>query len=630
MATKRYVYTGLSGPRQIRLLKLHPASNSDEPKLSVDLVHTSVDSAPPFNALSYAWGDPLPRKEIRCSGRVTEIGPSLYGALRRVSLRNTGGQDNWLWADALCINQDDIAEREAQVRIMGEIYAAAEFTLVWLGEDEQITRAFDWLERFSDVYDTLNISGPKDDEQEQMLAARLSANDNLEARTILRNAFGDETSRGRALQEIWEMLRHPWFTRKWVIQESVKSQSHGLIFLAGEACMTWWMLSRWLMFLDWSFFSYALFTSSYSWRLEDGECEGKRHWVIMQRARILTSHASSLEEAPLFELLARTIMFKCTKPHDHIIALLGITSDSSVYNDLVDYNSSAQDLYRRVTCSCLNNSRDLRIVWAFYRTLPMDKRLSSSWIPNIHEVASDFLLSSFSHNPERLANASGSTQIEATSTGNVLRIRGRVIDSIEQFGTNMSDLLEWGVNRVHLFGEKQRWVIGRLDCWLEECRTIADSAGVDELGLRDAILIETFLDHTSLGNGAMVKECFSRVQQCLKAWLAAEDEAALRDIWNNAAGEVYTSSQAIVLYLERMFHGRFGRTRDGKIGWMPLVAEEGDQICVFDGMEFPYAIRQKEGPGGNYMLVGECYISTLMNGEAMEMPDVESVIINIE
>lgn len=30
------------------------------------------------------------------------------------------------------------------------------------------------------------------------------------------------------------------------------------------------------------------------------------------------------------------------------------------------------------------------------------------------------------------------------------------------------------------------------------------------------------------------------------------------------------------------------------------------------------------------MLVGECYISGLMNGEAMEMPGVESVTITLE
>lgn len=626
MATETYVYTRLSGPRQIRLLKIHPASSSDDPELSVDLVHTSVDSAPPFNALSYAWGDPLPRNEIRCSGRVTEIGPSLYAALRRVS--HIGEEDNWLWADALCINQDDNAEREAQVRIMGDIYAAADSTFIWLGEDEHIAGAFYWLERFSDVYDTLDTSCPTDDEQGQMMRDRLSADDNREVRAILRRAFGDESRQSRAFRKIWKMLRHPWFTRKWVIQESVKSQNHGLIFLAGEAMMTWWWLSRWLMFLDWSYFSYDLFISSDSWGLENGECEGNCRWVMMSQARLLTT--GDLEEASLVELLALTIMFKCTKPHDHIIALLGIASDSSVYNDLVDYDSSVQDLYRRLTCSCLNNSRDLRIVWSLYRALPMDKRLSSSWIPNIHEVASDFMLSGFSHNPERLANASGSTQIEATTTGNVLRIRGRVIDSIEQLGTNISDLPKLGPNRAHRSREKLRRVAGRLDCWLEECRTIAESAGVDELGLRDAILIETFLEHTLLGKGAMVKKCFFTFKQYLKAWLAAEDEAAYQDIWNNTAREVHTSLHAIVLYLKRMFHGRFGRTRDGKTGWMPLVAEEGDQICVFDGMEFPYAIRQKEGPGGKYMLVGECYISTLMNGEAMEMPDVESVIINIE
>lgn len=79
-----------------------------------------------------------------------------------------------------------------------------------------------------------------------------------------------------------------------------------------------------------------------------------------------------------------------------------------------------------------------------------------------------------------------------------------------------------------------------------------------------------------------------------------------------------------------MFYGRFGRTRDGKIGWMPLVAQEGDQICVFDGMGFPYVIRRKEGAGEKYMLVGECYISKLMDGEALDMPGVESAIINLE
>lgn len=232
MASERYVYTRLSEPRQIRLLKLHPPSSPDDPELSVDLVSTLLDEAPPFVALSYAWGNPLPRCEIGCSGRAIEIGPSLYSALRHLSDRNTGGQENWVWADALCINQDDNAERKAQVRIMGEIYAAATFTVIWLGsDDEHIRKAFHWLERFSDVFDTLNVPESVDAAAEQALTARMAADDHVEARAVLRKAFGDTSSQTTAFREIWTMLRHPWFTRKWVIQESVKSQTHGLLFL---------------------------------------------------------------------------------------------------------------------------------------------------------------------------------------------------------------------------------------------------------------------------------------------------------------------------------------------------------------------------------------------------------------
>lgn len=38
-----------------------------------------------------------------------------------------------LWADAVCINQDDIGERGDQVSEMGQIYRNASMVLIWLG-----------------------------------------------------------------------------------------------------------------------------------------------------------------------------------------------------------------------------------------------------------------------------------------------------------------------------------------------------------------------------------------------------------------------------------------------------------------------------------------------------------------
>jgi len=48
-----------------------------------------------------------------------------------------------LWVDAICINQDDIPERNDQVLLMGDIYRNATSVISWLGSDPRIVRAFE-------------------------------------------------------------------------------------------------------------------------------------------------------------------------------------------------------------------------------------------------------------------------------------------------------------------------------------------------------------------------------------------------------------------------------------------------------------------------------------------------------
>jgi hypothetical protein len=43
-------------------------------------------------------------------------------------------QDQVLWVDALCINQDDNVEQGKQVQQMGSIYSEAKRVIIWLGE----------------------------------------------------------------------------------------------------------------------------------------------------------------------------------------------------------------------------------------------------------------------------------------------------------------------------------------------------------------------------------------------------------------------------------------------------------------------------------------------------------------
>lgn len=46
---------------------------------------------------------------------------------------------------------------------------------------------------------------------------------------------------------------------------------------------------------------------------------------------------------------------------------------------------------------------------------------------------------------------------------------------------------------------------------------------------------------------------------------------------------------------------------------MPLFAQPGDLICVFDGAQVPSVLRPSHD--GQYKLIGDCYVDGLMEGE---------------
>lgn len=41
-----------------------------------------------------------------------------------------------IWVDAICINQDDVGERNTQVMRIRDIFSQSSVVTIWLGEDE--------------------------------------------------------------------------------------------------------------------------------------------------------------------------------------------------------------------------------------------------------------------------------------------------------------------------------------------------------------------------------------------------------------------------------------------------------------------------------------------------------------
>lgn len=132
---KRFVYKPLEENNCVRFLTLQPGSGSDP--LVGSLQFGSLDPAdiaqlPPYEAISYVWGTSDRCFELICDGAILPLTQSIRDALMRVRLPD---EPRRLWADQICINQDDIAERSQQVKLMNAVYKNASKVLVWLGRD---------------------------------------------------------------------------------------------------------------------------------------------------------------------------------------------------------------------------------------------------------------------------------------------------------------------------------------------------------------------------------------------------------------------------------------------------------------------------------------------------------------
>lgn len=124
-----FKYTQLQSREHIRLIKLHRGKQGSP--VHVDLYEAILhESSDTYSALSYTWGDGVESRHIRVNGMPFRLASDLRIALE--DLRQPE-EDLILWADAICINQKDAAEKSMQVGRMSEIFGSASRVLAWLG-----------------------------------------------------------------------------------------------------------------------------------------------------------------------------------------------------------------------------------------------------------------------------------------------------------------------------------------------------------------------------------------------------------------------------------------------------------------------------------------------------------------
>ena len=120
---------------EIRLITINCCEN-DEAPVSCRLETVSLENSPEYAAMSYVWGDATITEKILVNGEAFSATTNLNAGLwhfRKYGLVPGKEKGLRLWVDAICINQQDMAERNQQVALMGDIYANASYVLSWLG-----------------------------------------------------------------------------------------------------------------------------------------------------------------------------------------------------------------------------------------------------------------------------------------------------------------------------------------------------------------------------------------------------------------------------------------------------------------------------------------------------------------
>ena len=210
----KYRSCPLTKPNHIRVLTVRQGGRGDTIECtlttrSLAILESSSPTEPvlPYEALSYHWGGREANFKIKI---YTEgfpgsfrVRPNLHAALNQLRLSD---RPRRLWIDAICINQDDNDEKNAQVSLMADVYSRATSVCVWLGEaSTDSDLALNFISRIVNLDDFDRLVADRRTPQEW---AALSS-----------------------------LMRRGWFSRRWVVQEIALAARATLY--CGDAYVDW-------------------------------------------------------------------------------------------------------------------------------------------------------------------------------------------------------------------------------------------------------------------------------------------------------------------------------------------------------------------------------------------------------
>ncbi|KAL3292767.1 HET-domain-containing protein [Colletotrichum asianum] len=371
----QFKFRALEEADAIRLLVLYPSHETTAP-LSGSLINTTLsacdsDFANGYLALSYVWGKPASTSSIHIDGIAVGITDNLAEALTQVRNAYPGAPQR-IWADALCINQSDTAEKNRQVPLMGNIYSLAKTTVIYLGPlSPGIDTIFKAVHDSKPKYVTVDAAGN----------SRIALAKDVQQLKKFDVKAGSEPPAAA----IDELLQRPWFTRVWVTQELLLSRDAWV--QCGALRVRWRELGALLVpILDRT-------KGKGITALQQMHSLGLDGEDIMAGARPKSSRktrkAAEEKKASLSRILRMRQGYHASDPRDMIFGYMGMHADRDEVAEFftVDYEMPLRQLLI-LTARYIHYRDGLEVLLRCVKRLPTNNWLNlPSWVPDwgIHE-----------------------------------------------------------------------------------------------------------------------------------------------------------------------------------------------------------------------------------------------------
>jgi hypothetical protein len=566
---------------EMRLVSLLPASSFDDP-INCTLHYATLQDPPPYEALSYTWGDAKITKPINLEHTHFEVTLNLEAALRHLRQPDAA---RMLWADAICIDQSNYSERNVQVWRMGEIYDRPQCVLVWLGpEVDGSSSAIEKLVETSRLAPLLSQSS---------------------AGSIIPSFWGPEGLNGppadiRVWEPIRELFNRPWWFRTWTLQEATVSTA--VIFVCGSATMTLNTLEEALRVVLplWSIASSVAASKSYSGDpdlLLFLSTRVDSPFLLSQYKAARSSGEARSPDKSFFSNLLRDFRFKdATDPRDKGYGILNLALLRPELDYLLkpDYTSTVECVYIRSAKYIILEQGNLEVFQDCTYRHALDL---PSWVPPWNSCENTafpirkwagLVAGTGSYRDRFFHTDSGkSMDIRFDDDDKILVVKGINFDKVSTLGTIC--LKSEGFNTYEVVRE---W-----NALATRSRNIYQSPDRKERAFACTIRDDIRYDGSvrSKGGRSYSAESFRDDDDDYRMFAVME-----------------------LMYLENR---RFAITDADHFALVPSKTQVGDIVCVIYGCEVPCILRPKPGDVGRYWLVGECYVHEHMDGQ---------VVVNLE